>query len=170
MHGQPPVIIEPYDSTWPMKFESEKALLVTVLAPWLDGPVEHVGSTAVPGLPAKPIIDIMAAVADLPSSVPAIDALKPLHYCYFDYKPDQMHWFCKPSDLERTHHLHLIRWRSQLWHDRIAFRDRLRNDAVTRRSYAELKITLASKYREDREAYTEAKTDFLQSVLQRIAD
>lgn len=166
MHGQPPIIIEPYDPTWPMKFEAEKALLLSVLKPWLVGPVEHVGSTAVPGLPAKPIIDIMAGVADLSSSVPAIDALKSLRYCYFDYKADQMHWFCKPSDFERTHHLHLIPWKSPLWHDRLVFRDRLRNDAVTRRSYAELKIALASTYREDREAYTEAKTDFIQSVLQ----
>ena len=166
MHGQPPVIIEPYDPTWPTKFEAEKALLLSVLQPWLVGPVEHVGSTAVSGLPAKPIIDIMAGIADLPSSVPAIDALKPLSYCYFDYKADQMHWFCKPSDFERTHHLHLIPWKSPLWLERLAFRDRLRNDAVTRRSYAELKIALASRYREDREAYTEAKTDFIQSVLQ----
>jgi GrpB-like predicted nucleotidyltransferase (UPF0157 family) len=169
MHGQPPVIIEPYDSTWPRKFEAERALLVSVLAPWLVGPIEHVGSTAVPGLPAKPIIDIMAAVGDLPSSVPAIEALKPLNYCYFEYKADRMHWFCKPSDYERTHHLHLVPWKSQFWRDRLAFRDRLRSDAVTRRSYAELKTALASKYRDDRESYTEAKTDFIQSVLQRIA-
>jgi GrpB-like predicted nucleotidyltransferase (UPF0157 family) len=165
MHDQPAVIIEPYDSTWPTKFEAEKVLLTSVLQPWLAGPIEHVGSTAVPGLPAKPIIDIMAAVADLSSSVPAIEALKPLNYGYFEYKADQMHWFCKPSPFERTHHLHLVPWKSQLWHDRLAFRDRLRNDAVTRRSYAELKLALASKYRQDREAYTEAKTDFIQSVI-----
>jgi GrpB-like predicted nucleotidyltransferase (UPF0157 family) len=63
MHGQPPVIIEPYDPVWPEKFEIESRLLGSVLAPWLVGPIEHVGSTAVPGMPAKPIIDIMAAVA-----------------------------------------------------------------------------------------------------------
>jgi GrpB-like predicted nucleotidyltransferase (UPF0157 family) len=168
VHGQPLVIIEPYDSAWPKRFESERLLLAPVLAPWLVGPIEHVGSTAVPGLPAKPVIDIMAAVADLPSSVPAIEALKPLSYCYFEYRADVMHWFCKPSDLERTHHLHLVPFDSPLWRDRLAFRDRLRADAATRRSYAELKLALASKYRGDRESYTEAKTEFIRSVLEAI--
>jgi len=170
MHGQPPVIIEPYNSTWPAKFEAEKASLLSVLSPWLAGSIEHIGSTAVPGLPAKAVIDIMAAVADLPSSIPAIVALKPLNYCYFPYEENQMHWFCKPSDFVRTHHLHLIPWNSRLWRDRLAFRDRLRSDEPTRRSYAELKIELAARYRENREAYTEAKTEFIQGILQQIAD
>src|SRR5215472_174176 len=108
MHGQPPVIIEPYDSTWPTRFESERRLLAPVLAPWLVGPIEHIGSTAVPGLPAKPVIDIMAAVRDLPSSTAAIEALRPLSCCYFAYRPDLIHWFCKSSDFERTHHLNLV--------------------------------------------------------------
>jgi GrpB-like predicted nucleotidyltransferase (UPF0157 family) len=168
MHGQPPVIIEPYDPVWPEKFEIESSLLGSVLAPWLVGPIEHVGSTAVPGMPAKPIIDIMAAVRDLPSSTPAINALRPHSYCYFDYKADVMHWFCKPGDFERTHHLHLVPFGSQLWRDRLAFRDRLRSDAQTSGSYSELKFALASKYREDREAYTEGKTKFIRSVLGQI--
>jgi GrpB protein len=115
MHAQPPVIIEPYDSAWSKRFESERLLLAPVLARWLIGPIEHVGSTAVPGLPAKPVIDIMAAVEDLPSSVPAIEALKPLAYCYFEYRADAMHWFCKPSPSKRTHHLHLVPFGSLLW-------------------------------------------------------
>jgi GrpB-like predicted nucleotidyltransferase (UPF0157 family) len=168
MHGQPPVIIEPYDSAWPTKFELERLLLVPVLAPWLVGPIEHIGSTAVPGLIAKPVIDIMAAVENLPSSMPAIEALKPLSYCYFEYRADVMHWFCKPSDSERTHHLHLVPLDSPLWHDRLAFRDCLRADVATRRSYAQLKLALASKYRDDRETYTEAKTHFICSVLEEI--
>jgi GrpB-like predicted nucleotidyltransferase (UPF0157 family) len=167
MHGQPPVVIEPYDFAWPQRFESEKLLLAPVLAPWLVGPIEHVGSTAVPGLAAKPIIDIMAAVCDLPSSTPAIAALKRLDYCYFEYRADLMHWFCKPSDLYRTHHLHLVPFDSPLWRERLTFRDRLRADATTRRSYAELKFNLASTHRNDRDAYTDAKSDFIRSVLDR---
>ena len=166
MHDQPPIIIEPYDPAWPMRFESERWLLTPVLAPWLVGPIEHVGSTAVPGLPAKPIIDIMAAVSDLTSSVPAIGPLNSLNYCYFDYRADVMHWFCKPSDFERTHHLHLVPLGSPLWRDRLAFRDCLRADAAIRRMYTELKRTLASRYRDDREAYTEAKTEFIRCVLE----
>jgi GrpB-like predicted nucleotidyltransferase (UPF0157 family) len=166
MHDQPPIIIEPYDPGWPMRFESERQLLTPVLAPWLVGPIEHVGSTAVPGLPAKPIIDIMAAVLDLASSVPARGPLKTLSYCYFDYRADVMHWFCKPSDLERTHHLHLVPFNSPLWRDRLAFRDCLRADAAIRRTYTELKRTLAARHRDDREAYTEAKTDFIRGVIE----
>jgi len=165
MQGQPPVIIEPYNPAWPARFETERRLLLAALAPWLIGPIEHVGSTAVPGLRAKPIIDIMAAVRDLASSLPAIEALKRLRYCHFYYKTDLMHWFCKPSDLERTHHLTLVPLGSPLWRDRLAFRDRLRSDTAVRARYEALKVALASRYREDREAYTDAKTEFVQSVL-----
>jgi GrpB-like predicted nucleotidyltransferase (UPF0157 family) len=168
MHSQPPVIVEPYDPSWPTKFEAERKALAPVLARWLAGPIEHIGSTAVPGLPAKPVIDIMGAVRDLASSKPAIEALVPLRYCYFDYKAEVMHWFCKPSDSERTHHLHLVPFESQLWHERLAFRDWLRRDETTRGAYRELKLRLASEFRDNREAYTEAKTEFIQSVLQRV--
>jgi len=168
MHGQPPVIVEPYDPAWPAKFEAERKALEPVLARWLVGPIEHIGSTAVPGLPAKPVIDIMGAVRNLSSSKPAIEALLPLRYCYFDYRADVMHWFCKPSDVERTHHLHLVPFESQLWYERLAFRDCLRSDETTRLAYRNLKLRLASEFRDDREAYTDAKTDFIQSILERV--
>jgi GrpB-like predicted nucleotidyltransferase (UPF0157 family) len=168
MHGQPPVIIEAYDPSWPLKFEAEKGALSRVLSPWLAGSIEHVGSTAVRGLAAKPVIDIMAGVTDLASSMPAVAALKSLSYCYFPYKADEMHWFCKPSDRVRTHHLHLIPCGSRLWQSRLAFRDLLRSDAAARRAYEALKLALARQYRDDREAYTDAKTEFIQNALSRI--
>lgn len=170
MHVQPPVIIEPYDPAWPAKFEAEKRALIQVLEPWIVGPIEHIGSTAVPGLPAKPVIDIMGAVRDLSSSKPAIEALWPLSYCYFKYKADLMHWFCKPSDFERTHHLHLVPFESQLWRERLAFRDRLRSDGAVRHAYSELKLKLASEFGNDREAYTDAKTEFIRSILRSVLD
>jgi GrpB-like predicted nucleotidyltransferase (UPF0157 family) len=114
MRTQPPITLEPYDSRWPSRFESKRRLLFCVLQPWLAGPIEQLGSTAVPGLKAKPIIDIMAAVRDLPSSKAAIEALKPLGYCYAAYTSDVMHWFCKPGEFERTHHLHLVPFDSGL--------------------------------------------------------
>ena len=165
MHVQPPIIIEPYNPSWPMTFEAERQLLLPILAPWLVGPIEHIGSTAVPGLPAKPVIDIMAPVRDLSFSKSAIKALLPLSYCYFDYKAEVMHWFCKPSDFERTHHLHLVPFESDLWYERLAFRDYLRTDEATRWAYMELKLKLATEFRDDREAYTDAKTEFIESVL-----
>jgi GrpB-like predicted nucleotidyltransferase (UPF0157 family) len=169
MTAQSPVIIEPYDPTWPAMFETEKRALSAVLAPWLAGPIEHIGSTAVPGLSAKPVIDVMGAARDLRSSQPAIEALRSLNYCYYPYKADEMHWFCKPSPFHRTHHLHLVPFESQLWRERLAFRDCLRSDAATRNAYSQLKLELAARFKNDREAYTEAKTEFVQSILQRAS-
>src|SRR5258705_7469916 len=92
-----PVHVVEYDASWPHQFERERALLAGPLAPWIVGPIEHVGSTAVAGLPAKPVIDIMAAVQDLEGSRGALSVLPSLGYLYAPYRADVMHWFCKPS-------------------------------------------------------------------------
>ena len=97
-----PIYVVPYDPSWVDKFESEKASLEQLLAPWRKGPIEHVGSTAVPGLCAKPVIDIMAGVTSLSESEPAKDILRQAGYQYAEYKTDIMHWFCKPSFSMRT--------------------------------------------------------------------
>ena len=160
-----PVRIVPYDPSWPGLFNQERATLAQVLAPWLAGPIEHVGSTAVPGLVAKPVIDIMVAVESLAASRPAISVLPEVGYQYFPYRPDVMHWFCKPSAAFRTHHLHLIPFGSRLWTERLVFRDYLRGHSATAAEYAELKRQLAVKFEFDREAYTDAKGEFIQRVL-----
>ena len=160
-----PIHIVPYDPTWVAKFEDEKAYLETLLAPWRRGPIEHVGSTAVVGLCAKPVIDVMVGVASLAESEPAKDALREAGYQYSDYRTDVMHWFCKPSFAMRTHHLHLIPYQSQLWHDRLRFRDLLRTDSAVAAEYAALKLDLAKKFELDREAYTEGKSPFISRVL-----
>jgi GrpB-like predicted nucleotidyltransferase (UPF0157 family) len=161
-----PVLVVAYSAAWPALFALEKALLQTVLEPWLVAEIEHVGSTAVVGLSAKPAIDIMAPVHDLASSVEAIAAARSVGYCYCPYKPDLMHWFCKPSPAVRTHHLHLIPWRSALWQERLAFRDALRASRSLAERYETLKLQLAARYRLDREAYTEAKTPFIDAVIE----
>lgn len=165
--SEEPIHLLRYDAEWPRLFNEERGRLVLVLEPWLAGPIEHIGSTAVPGLTAKPIIDIMAGVHDLPSSLGAREALVPLRYMYFPYRPDVMHWFCKPSPARRTHHLHLVPVSSSLWSDRLVFRDYLRGSATAAAEYAELKIALAGQYQFDREAYTEAKSEFVRSMLDR---
>ena len=159
----------PYDPTWPAKFEAERLALVTVLGPWLAGNIEHIGSTSVPNLCAKPVIDIMAPVQSLEASRSAIDTAVEAGYVYFPYKPDVMHWFCKPSPEFRTHHLHMVPTASALWYDRLAFRDALRGDAKLAAEYAALKARLAVEFRDDREAYTDAKTPFIARVLNHIA-
>lgn len=165
---QAPVRVVAYDSSWPHKFRAEERYLSQALSDWLVGAIEHVGSTAVPGLAAKPVIDVMAPVEGLEASRPAIDFLVQSGYTYYPYKGEIMHWFCKPSPAFRTHHIHLVPYGSSLWHDRLAFRDALRQSSELPAEYAELKRSLAARYELDREAYTEAKGPFVARVLSQI--
>ena len=161
------VEIVDYDAAWPGRFAEEREALLVVLAPWLAGPIEHIGSTAVPGLAAKPVIDIMAAVETLDSSRQAIERVAALGYCYFPYQADVRHWFCKPSDAFRTHHLHLVPISSPHWTRPLAFRDYLRVHTDVASEYEQLKRDLARKFRFDREAYTEAKASFIQAITEK---
>jgi GrpB-like predicted nucleotidyltransferase (UPF0157 family) len=154
-----------YDPAWPSRFEEERAVLEGLLANWIVADIEHVGSTAVPGLAAKPVIDIMVPVESLEASRGSIEAASRAGYIYWPYKADVMHWFCKPSAAHRTHHLHIVPFESSLWCDRLCFRDALRSDSKLAERYAELKLHLARRYRHDREAYTEGKADFVTAVL-----
>ncbi len=77
-----------------------------------------------------------------------------------------MHGFCKPSDAQRTHHLHMVPYGNSLWRARLGFRDALRADSRLAADYAQLKFRLADQYRYDREAYTDAKTEFVQRILE----
>lgn len=153
-----------YDPSWPAQFQAEAEILRRALARWLLGPVEHIGSTAVPGLCAKPVLDIMAAVATLDSSRPAIVAASELGYCYAPYQVELEHWFCKPSPAVRTHHLHLIPVGTPQWLRPIAFRDYLRGHPDVAAEYGMLKQQLARAHRLDREAYTQAKRPFIDRV------
>ena len=110
----------------------------------------------------------MAPVETLEDSRPAIQILGQSGYVYFPYRPDVMHWFCKPSPAHRTHHLHLVPFGSTLWNERIAFRDALREDTELAAEYASLKKELALEYKLDREAYTDAKGPFIHDALSRI--
>ena len=161
-------IIE-YNSAWPAQFLAEQDVLQTALAKWLVGDIEHIGSTAVIGLAAKAVIDIMAPVASLEGSRGAIAAAESVGYCYYPYKPDEMHWFCKPSPEVRTHHLQLVPLGSRTWVERLAFRDALRQNPASAQEYAALKRRLAQDFANDREAYTDAKAPFIKKVLAQIA-
>jgi len=163
--GEQPVEIVEYDPLWPVKFEEERQVLVRTLASWLAGPIEHVGSTAIPGLAAKPVVDIMAAVSTLEGSRGAIEAATELGYCYFPYQAESEHWFCKPSPMFRTHHLHMVPIGSAKWLQTIAFRDYLRAHPTVAAEYEALKRNLAQEFHFDREAYTEAKRPFIDRIL-----
>jgi GrpB-like predicted nucleotidyltransferase (UPF0157 family) len=160
-----PIEVVEYSQHWMELFDTERDVLAHELKSWLVEVPEHIGSTAVPGLAAKPIIDIMAPVASLEASLPAIEAAGRIGYVFYPYKAEVMHWFCKPSPGYRTHHLHLVPIGSQLWIDRLTFRDALRANEALRTEYQALKQSLAQLHREDREAYTSAKGPFIERVL-----
>jgi GrpB-like predicted nucleotidyltransferase (UPF0157 family) len=162
-----PVRIAAYDPSWLARFEQEKGLLRAAIGAWITGGIHHVGSTAVRGLAAKPVIDILAGVEDLPSSRGCIDTLAQLDYMYAPYRSDEMHWFRKPAPNRRTHHLHLVPTRSRRYSAELAFRDTLRARADLAAAYAELKRRLVAEHRHDREAYTEAKQGFIVDALAR---
>jgi GrpB-like predicted nucleotidyltransferase (UPF0157 family) len=157
--------IAEYNPVWPLRFQDESVALASHLRSLLVGQPEHIGSTAVPGLAAKPIIDIMAPVRSLEESRAAIVVASELGYMYYPYKADTMHWFCKPSPENRTHHLHLVPQGSRIWRERIAFRDALRASPMLRAKYQELKQALARQYSADRDGYTEAKGEFIRTVV-----
>ncbi len=166
--SEAPVHVVAYDQSWPALFEAERTILSEILRPWLTGPIEHVGSTAVPGLPAKPVIDLMAGVDTLEASRSALRPLEDFGYHYAPYRAELMHWLCKPGLYVRTHHLHLVPFRSPLWDERLRFRDCLRSTPAVADEYAALKYQLAEIHRFDREAYTQAKGAFIAQVLRTL--
>ena len=157
------IALVPYDPSWPARFEEERAAVEAAIEPWLAGQVEHVGSTAVPGLEAKPTIDLLAPVHDLEDARAAIEALAAIGYVHAPHRPF-MHWLCKPSAAVRTHHLALIELTHPEFAARLRFRDRLRAEPELAAEYAALTRRLAVEHPDDREAYTEGKAEFVARV------
>jgi GrpB-like predicted nucleotidyltransferase (UPF0157 family) len=157
------IFLAPYDPAWPEQFEAERALLEQVLRPWLEGGIHHIGSTAIPNMRAKPVIDMMAGVRGLEEARAAFEPLGRHGYVFAPHRPHEAHHFDKPSPRlsEATHGLHLTRPGSDLWRERLAFRDALRSDATLRAEYEALKLRLA----EDGAEYTRAKRPFVAQVL-----
>jgi len=150
MPADEPIRLTPSDPAWRGRFELERAAVGERIGEWIDGGIHHVGSTAVPGLEAKPIIDILAGVRDLESARVCFAPPASLGYLYAPYLPDEMHWFCKPDPARRTHHLHLVPAGSPRFHDELAFRDRLRADPRLAADCAALKRDLSERHRDDR--------------------
>lgn len=155
------------DPTWPTAFRTEAAALESTIGSYVTGGVHHVGSTAVPGLSAKPVIDVLVGVASLEASRPCLELLEPLQYVHSPYRAEVMHWFCKPHPSRRTHHLHLVPTGSARYVEELAFRDYLRAHPDSARDYEALKRELAVRFRHDREGYTEGKAPFVRELTDR---
>jgi GrpB-like predicted nucleotidyltransferase (UPF0157 family) len=163
------VELHPPDKAWRERGVQAGRLLEAALAAWLVAPVEHVGSTAVPGLPAKPILDLQAAVADLACASRVAATLAPAGWQYVPPELDARPWrrfFVQIADGHRIAHLHLMTRSSPRWDEQVVFRDALRADPALAQRYATLKRSLAARYADDREAYTAAKGNFIRAVLQ----
>ena len=167
--------VVPYDPEWPEMFRREAGHLRSCLPPELIGRIEHFGSTAVPGLCAKPIIDMLVEVASLTETKKRIvPILTSMDYDYLwrptwgGDVPPWYAWFIKRDRQgRRTHHIHMIERDFQHW-DRLLFRDYLITHPDTARAYGELKIRLARKHPRDRAAYTAGKSEFIAEVMTRI--
>jgi GrpB-like predicted nucleotidyltransferase (UPF0157 family) len=161
------ISIVPYDPEWPRRFGDERALLERVLAEWLEGGIHHIGATSIPGLASKPIIDMIAGMRDLDEARAAFGPLGKHGYVYAPHRPGIAHHFVKPSLLlaEMTHSLHLTQPGSDLWRERLAFRDALRRDPGLVAEYQGLKVRLAEEHADDVAAYTVGKRAFVARVL-----
>lgn len=167
MAGERSVEIVPYDLEWPRLFGLERGLLERVLAPWLEGGIHHVGSTSVPGLAAKPVIDMIAGVRDLEEARAAFGPLAEHSYEYTPHRP-RTHHFSKPRGAEwwaLAHGLHLTEVGTDLWRERLAFRDALRAEPALASEYERLKLRLAQEHGHETGAYTVGKRPFVARVL-----
>lgn len=165
------VDIVAYNSEWPTKASAEINRLKEVLPLSKIIDIQHVGSTAIPGMAAKPIIDIQMAVHSLDEmKVIAIPALQKLGYEYWYENPDpERMFFAKgmpPFGEKRTHHIHIVEPTSKHWNGKINFRDYLIAHPETAKEYQALKMKLAQQYTYDREEYTNAKGEFVNRILQ----
>ena len=157
------VRLVPYTSAWATLFEAERTRLHAALDPHvLD--IQHIGSTAVPGLAAKPLLDLGIAVADEAAVTVCIPRITALSYTFRGYRgADQGYFFDIGPEHQLTHYLHMLLISDSGWWNYLRFRDHLRAHSAARDAYQRLKQDLATKYAADRAAYSAAKTVFIQT-------
>lgn len=157
------VLLVEYDPGWVKAFEWEQRRIGQALAGLSRG-IQHFGSTAVPGMKAKPILDILVGTADLQSREACIAPLRGLGYDYLggDLVPGSL-FFARGKP--RTHHLHVVEWHGPSWTNKVLFRDRLRAEPALAQVYKSIKLALAARYPGDRELYTRGKEAFIGSCM-----
>ena len=167
-YGGGSIVICDYDPTWPAMFEQERTRLHSTLGSVVIT-IEHVGSTAVPGLAAKPIIDLLVGVRDLTEARSrCIEPLQGLGYTYLahyeSWLSDEM-LFRKGMPGPWTHHVHMMELSSPRWEEFVLIRDYLRRHPEIAAAYANLKRALALVFDDDIAGFRNAKRPFLQAVL-----
>ena len=165
------IVLCPANPEWPTEFATERQRLFNAL-PQRFVAIEHFGSTAVPGLIAKPVIDILASLVALDQADSLIEPLKALGYHYpreFNRSLLDSRWLMRQDHGRRTHHLHLVAHGGERWRRELAFRNLLRSNPEVVARYAELKLRLAGIFSSERERYTDGKSQFIASVLRASA-
>jgi GrpB-like predicted nucleotidyltransferase (UPF0157 family) len=163
------VVIVEYDPRWPALYEAERDRILATVGDFVIA-IEHIGSTAVPGLGAKPIIDIMPAVRSLADAEKCVEPLAGIGY---EYVPEynelipERRYFHKGPDDARTAHLHMVEQTSEFWQRHVLFRDWLRTHPEDAQEYYRLKKELAARFGRDREGFTDAKGPFIESIVAR---
>lgn len=154
-----------HKSKWKELYEQEKERLLEVLGDEIVS-IEHCGSTAIPGIPAKPAIDMYAAVESLEVIKIKGSLLKKLGYVYADKQiSGHRELYVKRQDGKDTHYLHFILIGNEAWNNQLLFRDYLRDNPEVSRAYSELKQQLSEEFPQDKHAYTHGKDEFVQRVL-----
>jgi len=151
---------------WARLFNKEKQLLLDTFGDRIID-IEHVGSTAIQEVPAKPLIDMNVAITSLDDGYikEFVAPLEKLGYHYMHKYPER-HFFAKGPEAKRTHHLNLVELNSNQWNNSMMFRDYMRRNKQAREEYVALKVKLANQYAEDRASYTKEKEDFIQKIIQ----
>lgn len=152
-----------YTPLWPELYQAEAQVLRQALGA-IAVDVQHVGSTAVPGMRAKPILDIAVAVRGLADVPRCATPLSTLGY-QFAYWADLENDYLFEKGAARTHHVHVVQGTSRQWTDYITFRDALRGDQQLSAEYEQLKMELVKRFYGNRAAYTSAKAEFIRRVL-----
>jgi GrpB-like predicted nucleotidyltransferase (UPF0157 family) len=163
--GTQPIEVVDYDPDWPRRYEEERDRIAAALGDAVVA-IEHVGGTAVPGLPAKPVIDIMVGVPDIERAGQAVAGLINLGYQYVPELESQLperRYFRRGSP--ETHHVHMVAVGSDFWEEHLLFRDFLRGNPQAAEEYGKLKRGLANRFRFDRDAYRAGKVPFIDTVV-----
>jgi GrpB-like predicted nucleotidyltransferase (UPF0157 family) len=168
MSADDSVVIQKYSHEWPKLAADEIKNIRSLLPQAADWKIEHVGSTSVPGLSAKPIIDLVIEVQNIEDGRIAVEPLESMGYSYWREDPDAKHmYFVKglpPQGNGRTHHVHFFE--PARFSQYIRFREVLKKDSLLRNEYEKLKLELAQKFKDDRETYTNAKASFIKAALE----
>ncbi len=161
------MIVE-YDTRWPLHFEEERKKILQSIGPFVLA-VEHIGSTSIPNLAAKPLIDILIVVPKLSVVEKGVRPLEALGYEYKgEFGIPGRHFFRKPLTRPRKYHIHMVELGSEEEWKHLAFRDYLRVHPEDAAQYAALKRGLANTFKADVDSYTEGKTPFIAGILQKI--